>query len=197
LTLTLTISASAGAPQIGKPIPDDPPPDARNPARLDAVWIPSGGVRMNGVMYVAAGAQPHPTAVIFHGLPGNEQNLDLAQTLRSAGFNVLTFHYRGSWGSPGKFSLANGVADGHAALEFLGDANTVAKFDIEPGRLLLIGHSYGGFVAAAHPGIFGAVLIAPWNLGDDIAFLKVPEAHLPEVAHKMFDDIEGPAWRND
>jgi pimeloyl-ACP methyl ester carboxylesterase len=150
---------------------------------------------MNGVMYLASGAQPHPTAMILHGLPGNEQNLDLAQTMRSAGFNVLTFHYRGSWGSPGTFTLSHGVEDGQAALEFLRDPENVAKFRIDTKRLLIVGHSYGGFVAArvaaSHPEILGAALIAPWNLGDDITFLKVPESQLPEVAHKMFDDIEG------
>jgi hypothetical protein len=31
--------------------------------------------------YMAAGADPHPAAIIYHGFPGYEQNLDLAQTL--------------------------------------------------------------------------------------------------------------------
>ena len=143
LMLALNVSALAAAQELKRSVLIDPPPDIRYPARLEAVWIPSGGVRMNGVIYLAAGAQPHPTAVILHGLPGNEQNLDLAQTLRSVGFNVLTFHYRGSWGSPGRSSLGNGVEDGRAALEFLEDATNVAKFSIDPKRLLLIGHSYG------------------------------------------------------
>lgn len=76
----------------------DPPRDAANPARNEAVWIPRGGVLMNGVMYAAAGVGNHPTVLNLHGTPGNEQNLDVAQTLRRAGYNVLSFHYRGSWG---------------------------------------------------------------------------------------------------
>jgi pimeloyl-ACP methyl ester carboxylesterase len=71
---------------------------------------------MNGFIYVAAGIQPHPTVLILHGSPGNEQNLDPAQALRRAGYNVLFFHYRGSWGSPGKFTQAGGVDDGQAAV---------------------------------------------------------------------------------
>src|SRR5581483_9135558 len=126
----------------------DPPRDAAHPMRNEAVWIPSGRVKMNGVMFVAAGIQPHPTALLLHGLPGNEQNLDLAQVLRRAGYNVLTFHYRGSWGSPGRFTLANGVDDGEAAMAFLSDPATVSEFHIDPKRLVIIGHSYGGFVAA-------------------------------------------------
>jgi predicted alpha/beta-fold hydrolase len=42
--------------------------------------------------------------ILFHGLPGNEQNLDLAQAIRRANWNVLTLHYRGSLGSPGTYS---------------------------------------------------------------------------------------------
>ena len=48
-----------------------------------------------------AGAGRRPTVVLLHGLPGNEKNLDLAQAIRRAGWNVVTFNYRGSWGSPG------------------------------------------------------------------------------------------------
>ena len=42
----------------------------------------------------------------MHGLPGNERNLDLAQAIRRAGWDVLTFTYRGAWGSPGDFSIS-------------------------------------------------------------------------------------------
>ena len=58
--------------------------------------IPSHGVLINGVVYTPAGAGPHPTIVICHGLPGNEKNLDLAQAVRRAGWNAVTFNYRGS-----------------------------------------------------------------------------------------------------
>ena len=143
-----TISLAQTQSGLPKAIYDDSPRDDANPARNEAVWIPSGGVLMNGVMLVAAGAAPHPTVLNLHGLPGNEQNLDLAQTLRRAGYNVLSFHYRGSWGSPGKFTLAGGVEDGLAALAFLQSSAAVAKFHIDTTRLVLLGHSYGGFVAA-------------------------------------------------
>ena len=56
------------------------------------------------------------TVVLLHGLPGNEQNLDLAQAIRRAGWNVLTLHYRGAWGSPGQFSLQHVLEDADAAV---------------------------------------------------------------------------------
>ena len=37
---------------------------------------------MNAVMYTAQGGGLHPTLLLLHGFPGNEQNLDLAQTSR-------------------------------------------------------------------------------------------------------------------
>lgn len=56
----------------------DPPPDSKFPARMEVIHVPSGGVQINGVVYVASGPNRHPALVFFHGLPGNEKNLDLA-----------------------------------------------------------------------------------------------------------------------
>lgn len=174
---------------------EDQPRDDANPTRNEAVWIPSGGVLMNGVMLVAAGAEPHPTVLNLHGLPGNEQNLDLAQSLRRAGYNVLSFHYRGSWGSPGKFTLAGGVDDGLAALAFLEDPAVAAKFRIDMKRLIVMGHSYGGFVAArvaaAQPHVSAVVLLAPWNPAKAIPILTVPAEKFAMTAHSVFDDVDG------
>ena len=60
----------------------DPPADAAHPPRMEVLHIPSGGVKINGVAYLAGGAGAHPTVVLLHGLPGNEKNLDLAQAIR-------------------------------------------------------------------------------------------------------------------
>jgi predicted alpha/beta-fold hydrolase len=73
----------------------DPPADAAHPAKMTVLHIPSHGVLINGIAYQPAGAGLHPTLVICHGLPGNEKNLDLAQAVRRAGWNVITFNYRG------------------------------------------------------------------------------------------------------
>src|ERR1039457_7191153 len=107
--LTLAAFGAAQAGDLGNLIPSavisDPPPDPVQPPRSAQVLVPSHGKGMNGLFYLAGGAGPHPTFVLLHGFPGNEQNLDLAQAIRRAGWNVLTLHYRGSWGSPGFFSI--------------------------------------------------------------------------------------------
>jgi pimeloyl-ACP methyl ester carboxylesterase len=119
---------------------------------------------------MAAGAQPHPTVLLLHGLPGNEQNLDLAQSMRRVGWNVLTLHYRGSWGTPGSFSFEHCLEDAAVAVEWLRSIGTSPGRRIDSGRIVAIGHSMGGFVAAyltaADPDIIGACLISGVDLGN-------------------------------
>jgi len=142
----------------------DPPHDARQPARMEVLHIPSGGVRINGVAYLASGAGQHPTFVLLHGLPGNEKNLDLAQAVRRAGWNAVTFNYRGSWGSPGSFRFAQNLEDADAVLAFLREPANARSLGIDTTQLVLAGHSMGGWVTvrtAAHQhGLRGIVLIS-------------------------------------
>src|SRR5437870_5459209 len=134
--------------EINPAIYTDPPHDKANPAGMEVLHIPSGGVEINGVAYVAAGAGPHPVLVLMHGLPGNEKNLDLAQAVRRAGWTVVTFNYRGSWGSPGKFSFAGNLEDAPNVLAYLRRPEVAAKLRIDTSRIAIAGHSMGGWVAA-------------------------------------------------
>ena len=147
----------------------DPPANTGAPAQTLPQAIPSGGVNLNAVLYTAAGEGPHPTILLLHGLPGNEQNIDLAQAIRRAGWNVLTIHYRGSWGSPGTFSFAHCREDAASALDWLRSADGGCSSRVNPSRIVVIGHSMGGFVAvhllAEQPAILGAVLISGVDLG--------------------------------
>lgn len=147
----------------------DPPADAAHPARSAVLHIPTGGVKVNGVAYLAPGAGLHPTVILFHGLPGNEKNLDLAQAIRRAGWNVVTLNYRGSWGSPGTFSFRGNLDDAQAALAYVRDPANAAKLQVDTRRLVLMGHSMGGWVttqaAGADPDLAGAVLISAADMG--------------------------------
>jgi pimeloyl-ACP methyl ester carboxylesterase len=121
--------------------------DTARPAALAELHFTSAGARLNGLLYLAAGSGPHPTVVLLHGYPGNERNLDLAQSIRRAGMNVLFFHYRGAWGSGGDFSFANAQADVAAALAYLRDSATAVRHRVDRRRLALVGHSMGGWLA--------------------------------------------------
>lgn len=133
--------------------------------------IPSHGENLLGVFYLAAGAGPHPTAIIFHGFPGYEQNLDIAQFLRAHGWNVLAMHYRGSWGVKGNFSFEHAAEDADTQVQFILNEANAHKYRIDMRRVMVIGHSMGGFVVAwaiAHnKGVAGAVIISAWNIGAD------------------------------
>lgn len=153
------------AQQIVPAVVADPAPDATHPAAMAAFVIPSHGAGMNAVLYTAAGAGPHPTLLLLHGFPGNEQNLDLAQAARRAGWNVLTLHYRGSWGSGSSFSFVHCEEDAAAAVAFLRTPATIARYTLDPARIAVAGHSLGGIVAARtvadDPKLLGAFLIDP------------------------------------
>src|SRR5271163_469417 len=103
-TILAAFSAAAASAQSVPPaIFTDPAADAAHPAKMTVLHIPTHGVLINGLVYSPAGAGNHPTLVICHGLPGNEKNLDLAQAVRRAGWNAVTFNYRGSWAVPAIF----------------------------------------------------------------------------------------------
>jgi len=141
------------------------------PASMQSMALPSHGSMLLGVFYLAAGAGPHPTAIIFHGFPGFEQNLDIAQHLRANGWNVLALHYRGSWGVKGDFSFEHCAEDADTEVQFVLDLENAKKYRINTNRVVVIGHSMGGFMAAsaaAHNSqIAAAVLISAWNIGAD------------------------------
>jgi pimeloyl-ACP methyl ester carboxylesterase len=180
LSLTTAQTAAALAiPLPPAPIYTDPPEDPAHPARSEVLHIPSGGVQINGLVYIAAGPGPHPTMVLCHGWPGNEKNLDLAQAVRRAGWNVVTFNYRGSWGSPGSFSFMGVLEDARAVLAYVRDPAVAARLQIDPHRLVLAGHSMGGWasavVGAADPDLAGVVLISAADMSAMGAGMPLPQ----------------------
>jgi pimeloyl-ACP methyl ester carboxylesterase len=136
---------------------------------MEVIHVPSGGVQINGVVYVASGERPHPAFVLFHGLPGNEKNLDLAQAVRRAGWTVITVNYRGSWGSPGSFRFAQNLEDAESTLAFIRSTENARRLSIDVNRIAMGGHSMGGWVTAetlAHePNVLGAVIISAGDFG--------------------------------
>lgn len=186
---------------LGTAVPASPPPpphpaaiadpatDPAHPPRARQLLIPSGAEEMNALLYLAGGAGAKPLMILFHGLPGNEQNLDLAQAVRRAGWHVLTLHYRGSWGSPGRFSIAGAAEDAAAVLDHVRDPRVQVAHGIDGDRIVLAGHSMGGFAAlsaAREQALTGLVLLDAWNPGADAAALT-PESRAAYVAG--FDDL--------
>ena len=180
--------ALAQSVDLPKAVYADPPRDAAHPARMEVLHIPSGKLLINGVAYLAAGTGSHPTVVICHGLPGNEKNLDLAQAVRRAGWNAITFNYRGSWGSPGQYRFVQNPEDAKAVLAYLRDPENARKLGIDTGHIAIVGHSMGGWVAAMvggdDPAIIGTGLISAANMGMEAARPR------DEVIAEMADNLE-------
>jgi len=164
------------------PLGAQSPPKA-NPASMESFQLPSHGAQLNALVYVAAGAGPHPAVVLLHGFPGNEKNLDLAQDMRRAGWDVLYFNYRGSWGSPGDFSFSHGIEDTAAAIAYLRQPAVAKQLRLDPGRIVLIGHSMGGFMAvqgtAADPAVIAMGLISAGDMG----------ARIPQPLPKAMEQV--------
>jgi pimeloyl-ACP methyl ester carboxylesterase len=190
--MRLGIAALAALSAFGQQVPasifTDPPVDKAHPAKMTVLHIPSHGVLINGLVYHPPGAEPHPTLLICHGLPGNEKNLDLAQAVRRAGWNAVAFNYRGSWGSPGVFRFAQNLEDADAVLAYLRDPANASKLGIDTKRIAIAGHSMGGWVVAhtaSHDhALIGAVIISAGDMG------VVGQLPVEKVVALMADDME-------
>jgi uncharacterized protein len=151
------------------PLATDPPYDPVFPAATPALTFGSGGERLLGVLHVPPGRGPHPVVVLLHGFPGNERNFDLAQVLRRAGYAALVFHYRGSWGVGGTWSWGHVLEDAAAVVAALRDPRLAATHRLDPGRVVLVGHSLGGFAAlmtaAADPAVTAVASVAGFDFG--------------------------------
>ncbi|MBN1389131.1 MAG: alpha/beta fold hydrolase [Candidatus Thermoplasmatota archaeon] len=157
------------------PVTEDVPiGDDAYPPGLEHLDIDSDGCCMLGVMFRTQGKGGHPTAVLLHGFPGHERNLDLAHMLRRAGWNSVVFHYRGAWGSEGDFTFSNMLKDVHACVEHLRSEKWEGVVD--PANITLIGHSMGGWAAlmtaAEDPGIRQVASLAGFDLGAMRIFLR-------------------------
>ena len=148
-------------------------------AGLDDVIFHSQGSMLLGGFYRGAGVGPRPTAILLHGVPGVEQNLDVAYALRDQGWNCLFIHYRGCWGSEGNYSFQGAEDDVSAATEWV-----LAQRSVNRKRLAIVGNSFGGYMAlsasAADPRFRATVAMCP---------LVDPAAAVFEV--EFFDEFAG------
>lgn len=174
------------------PFSQDPILDKEYPATQATFYIDSHGSNLNAIIEIAQGKGPHPTIILLHGFPGNEKNFDLAHIFRRAGFNVLVFYYRGSWGSGGVYSFQNCINDVHSVLAYLRDPKIDSTNRIDVSNIILMGYSWGGFVALfaglQDENINKIASISGFNIGGFGKLLKRNGTSNSEI-YDLFDDI--------
>ena len=114
--------------------------------------------------YLPGGDYPRPVVMICHGIPGNERLFDFAVALREAGFCTLSFHYSGSWGSDGDYSISHCFEDCLSVLDYIRE-NPDGFFDLN--NVFMLGHSMGGLMtartASMEPIIRAACIMVPMD----------------------------------
>lgn len=143
-------------------------PDRLGPAaRFD--WTASDGLSLSGYVTAPPGgpAGPLPLVVMPHGGPESRDRLDFdrwAQAFATRGYLVFQPNFRGSGGFGGAFArqghgqwglrMQDDVMDGVQAL--------IAAGRVDPGRICIVGGSYGGYVGlyagARRPDVFKCVV---------------------------------------
>ena len=176
------------------PFTHDPAFDETYPADQSSFSTDSNGSLINGLIEIAQGKGPHPCIIQLHGFPGNEKNIDLAQYFRRAGFCVVLFSYRGSWGSKGTYSFNHCVEDTLNIISFIkAQAQT---YRIDSNNITLVGHSLGGFVtlysAYKSPEITRVVSISGWFLHLMTKAIEIDSDHKKVMYVDVIDSSMNP-----
>ena len=98
-------------------------------------------------IYQPAATGPHPLVLILHGGGMNKERIMyLSRVVAQLGAVVFTPTYSSGAPMPSYQRITQGPEDAACALRFAKAVS--AQFDADPGRVLVIGHSAGGFVGA-------------------------------------------------
>lgn len=129
-------------------IPLDDPARPATAAPGAGVWtLPDGGRIAFGVVHARIGDPPRTPVVALHGGPGVPDVAGLLATLgplTAAGHDIWSYEQRGSGRSsrlddPGGYTVEAAVADLEQVRRLIGT-----------DKLILLGHSYGAYLAAAY-----------------------------------------------
>lgn len=112
---------------------------------------------------------PHPCFILCHGFPGTARNDDIAFALARIGCVTITFHFRGAWGSEGKYLVSNCGEDIAALYELVRTEEFCARYHTSPDAVFILGHSMAGYsvlhAADQLSGLRGMILMAPFDAG--------------------------------
>lgn len=152
----------------------------------EPVRLQVGEEAIFGLLHLPAGeapAQGWPALLMLHGFKGHKAGKHRLHTLfarhmAAQGVGVLRFDFRGYGDSQGDFAEvtpSRQLEDVSAAAEYLR-----AHSQLDPERLMLLGHSLGGMLAALAAGEVGPHRLALWAPALPEYFLQyLPGGRLP------------------
>jgi uncharacterized protein len=183
---------------ITQPAPAPAYVDHRRFREVD-VRVGSAAYPLGATLTLPHGAGPFPAAVLVHGSGPNDRDAsvgatkilrDIAHGLASSGIAVLrydkrTYTYRDTLSND--ISLDDeAVLDAISAVKLLG-----SRADIDPSRIVVIGHSLGGLlapeIAVRAGGVAGIALLsppgrAPWEIvREQMRYLGAPREVLTQT----------------
>lgn len=142
------------------------------PALLDV-----GGASVTGmawlaedsVVYSVPNSGSHPTAVLLPDVWMSGAIQYVGRGLRVRGWNAITYDHRGTWASPGTFTLDRLRTDVEWVLAGMRADWALSTWGVARERITLIGHFWGGgaalAAAARDPAVRCVVGLAPLNIG--------------------------------
>lgn len=142
--------------------------------RTEHVRFPSDGLELSGIIHHPANAasdERRPTFLVMHGFGGSKEgggSVATAKYFASRGYRALRLDFRGCGESGGERGLVlclDQVEDTRNAVTYL-----QGRRDIDPGRIGVVGASFGGAVAVYSGGVderIGAVVsFGGWGDGE-------------------------------
>lgn len=155
------------------------------------VSLESGGVQVRGRFFAAPGAGPHRALLLIPGWPGNPEDvLGLGRRLSDRGVSVLMVNPRGMHESEGTATFAHALEDVGNAYDWL-----TAAEGVDPARVAVGGHSFGGGVAMAwaarEPRARRIVSIAGTDHGEIVRHYQI-DALFAASLHRMLESTTAP-----
>ncbi|WP_067450447.1 S9 family peptidase [Actinomadura macra] len=154
-TVEFSWSSAADPPVIrstsGEIVMTPPGPVAPPSVPVEDVWVDGPGGRIHALVSRPEGVGPHPTVFDVHGGPTAQDDDSFAPAVAAwvdHGFAVVRVNYRGSTGYG---SAWRDAIEGRVGLTELEDVKAVRDWAVssglaDPGRLVLTGGSWGGFL---------------------------------------------------
>jgi dienelactone hydrolase len=162
------VNATRSEPLLGSPVPTDEL--TLGPEEVTLKWVPTDGSFGNGLLYLPAdrSARADTVAIVIPGFGGRWDTVSwIGPQLASRGIPAFQLETQREGAEPEDRAVA-----ATSAIQRL-RADTELSSEVNPSRIIVIGHSMGGGAAlhlAAEGSIAGAVAMAPWvNVQTNIA----------------------------